>query len=78
MTRTCDSGVVKFTLSRGARIFGGLLNQAAGFPAFSAKYPVSVTRNRSATKLTSFRIRYIAKCGTANNHTNSFNHSTSR
>jgi hypothetical protein len=73
--RTCDTGVVRFDLERGARVFGGSLGLGSGFPAFGVRYPVSVERNRKGTKLASFRIRYIAKCGTSNHHSNSFEHS---
>jgi hypothetical protein len=73
--RSCDSGVVRFDLERGAGVFGGSVNLGAGFPAFGVRYPVSVERDRRGTKLTSFRIRYIAKCGPSSHHTNSFVHS---
>jgi hypothetical protein len=73
--RECDTGVVRFNLARGERAFGGALNLGKGFPAFGALYPVSLQRNRSGDKLTKFRIRYIAKCGATQFHTNSFEHS---
>ena len=72
--RTCDTGVVRFDLERGARVFGGSVGLGSGFPANGVRYPVSVERTRKGTKLTSFRIRYIAKCGTSNHHSNSFEH----
>ena len=75
VTDTCDTGVVRFRLARGPRVFGGSLLHGAGFPAFGARFPVSAVRNRRATELTNFRVRYMAKCGTTNHHTNSFEHS---
>ncbi len=74
VTKKCDTGVVRFNLKRGNRVFGGLLKLGRGFPAFGVRYPVSVERNRSGNKLTSFRVRYIAKCGPTSHHTNSFEH----
>ena len=74
VVRTCDTGVVRFDLDRGARVFGGDIGLGSGFPANGVHYPVSVERNRRGTRLTSFRIRYIAKCGPTSHHSNSFEH----
>jgi hypothetical protein len=75
VTKRCDTGRVRFSLVRGERVFGGAVNLGRGFPAFGALYPVSLQRSRGGGKLKRFRIRYMAKCGTANHHTNSFEHS---
>jgi hypothetical protein len=75
VTKTCDTGVVRFNLGRGERVLGGAVNLGRGFPAFGALYPVSIQRNRGGDRITAFRIRYMAKCGTTNHHTNSFVHS---
>jgi hypothetical protein len=76
LLRECDTGVVRFNLQRGERVFGGAVNLGKGFPAFGVLYPVSLQRNRGGDKLTKFRIRYIAKCGTTQFHTNSFVHAS--
>jgi len=75
LLRECKTGVVRFNLARGERAFGGAVNLGKGFPAFGALYPVSLQRNRDGGKITKFRIRYIAKCGSTQFHTNSFEHS---
>ena len=58
VTKTCDTGVVRFSLERKAAVFGGSVGLGSGFPAFGVRYPVSVERNSKGTKLTSFRIRF--------------------
>jgi hypothetical protein len=73
--RECDTGRVRFSFARGERVFGGAVKLGNGFPAFGMLYPVSLQRNRGGDRLTKFRIRYMAKCGTTQFHTNSFQHS---
>jgi hypothetical protein len=73
--RTCDTGRVRFSVVRGERVFGGAVKLARGVPAFGALYPVSLRRSAGGRELKRFRVRYMAKCGTTNHHTNSFQHS---